>query len=494
MGPDTTASVVLEDRQVVEVALVHDDGDPRPLVEARVGGDRPVLARLDLGGRSVVLGRLLAIRLGLPSDGRTTVIDSLRIGDLELRQVHAELAWGEDLVVGVKVWQDLALAVLPSVGVVRFARGVSLVTDEQPESWVPTPDRRPFVDVVVEGGRVFVGEAPDPQWTDADLVRLAWAEADVAGAITPVARVPVPEGDPGDLLGRLRWGALAEARFAAGDLEGAAEADRSLLLSAGDRCDVWLAAGTRELRLLDPSAPETLRRARDLWERWSALTAEQRAAVRVGRSPGPGALAIEQPDGCARAVWMLRDESRVPVDPWSAARFAVDTGSEGAARLALARGAAVSAVRLALARTAAAQGREELVAAQIAEVAASDPPHPLTTALWIADHLGRERLEVVADRWLAARVVLGTVDREQLARRRVLEPGDVWTCALALVDEAPIPVAGEADCVAAALLSARRNGRGADEETARARLSAGWPDVWPDDTGPLAVRSVTEAP
>ncbi|MCA9491751.1 MAG: hypothetical protein KC621_17590, partial [Myxococcales bacterium] len=241
-------------------------------------------------------------------------------------------------------------------------------------------------------------------------------------------------------------------------------------------------------------APAAVRRAEELWERWSALTSAQRAAVRVGRSPGPGLLAIEQPDACASAVMWLRGGAPAPADPWSAARYAVDTGSEGAARFALARDAATPAVRLALARTAAAQGRDELVAAQIEAVATSDPAHPLASALWVADHLGTAPLEAVADRWLAARVVLGRADRTQVARRRVLEPGDVWTCALALVDGEPIPVAGEADCVAASLLRARIEGDRAREEAAHQRLRLGWPDVWPDDTDALAVRSVEEAP
>lgn len=126
----------------VDLPLYRGDfGDHRPLVEVQhlVGGEqRSVLAVVDLGHSWTKIGRELAYELGITpvndsirgAWAQTAVVEQLTLGDLVLRGVRVEVVAGNELVIGFGAIPQLAVAILPSEGVVRVvpaSRGMKLV-------------------------------------------------------------------------------------------------------------------------------------------------------------------------------------------------------------------------------------------------------------------------------------------------------------------------------------------------------------------------------
>lgn len=115
----------------VEVPLYRGTlGEGRPLVEARLPGDRQVLAVVDLLGRYARLGEDLAREAGIETrvtriggrPVRTAVIEELTVGELVVKRLRAEVVPGDELVIGARAL-GLSVGILPSEGVVRFAPG-----------------------------------------------------------------------------------------------------------------------------------------------------------------------------------------------------------------------------------------------------------------------------------------------------------------------------------------------------------------------------------
>lgn len=115
----------------VEVPLYRGiEGHGVPCVEAALG-DHRTLARVDAISGPTRIGAELTARLGLPvrtvrlGDDlvRITTIPTVAIGAMTLRKVRARVVGGDDLVLGLGAIDELAIALVPSEGVVRLVRG-----------------------------------------------------------------------------------------------------------------------------------------------------------------------------------------------------------------------------------------------------------------------------------------------------------------------------------------------------------------------------------
>lgn len=135
----------------------------RPAVMvAAVSGEteRRALAVIDVGHGWTRIGRRLARQLGLELEstttngvwGQITVLPEIRIGELVVRELRAEVIEGDDLILGFGALPELAVALLPSNGTVKF---------------VPAAEGRALVESVgepkalqaeKEGGYKFAGE------------------------------------------------------------------------------------------------------------------------------------------------------------------------------------------------------------------------------------------------------------------------------------------------------------------------------------------------
>jgi len=127
---------------VIEVPLVRGTvGDHRPMVAVdRKVGDKSLslLAVVDLGHGWTTIGRDLASELGIVPEAtdlwgdwaQVATVESLSIGGLTLHNLNVQVVKGDEIVLGFGAIDDLAVAVLPSQGVVKIApasEGRSLV-------------------------------------------------------------------------------------------------------------------------------------------------------------------------------------------------------------------------------------------------------------------------------------------------------------------------------------------------------------------------------
>ncbi|MCB9675755.1 MAG: hypothetical protein H6737_11595 [Alphaproteobacteria bacterium] len=117
----------------VEVPLYRGTiGDHRPMiaVDREVDGKkRSVLAIVDVGMGWTTVGRDLAGELGIVPEAtdlngewaQVATVDALSIDGVTLRELRVQVVPGDELVIGFGALDELAVAVLPSKGVVKIA-------------------------------------------------------------------------------------------------------------------------------------------------------------------------------------------------------------------------------------------------------------------------------------------------------------------------------------------------------------------------------------
>ncbi|MEZ4241148.1 MAG: hypothetical protein R3F59_34310 [Myxococcota bacterium] len=276
----------------------------------------------------------------------------------------------------------------------------------------PTPDPRGVAgalgaDLLADRGvavdpvhhRLGLAPAPAPRWQDAAAARRALLR-------------PRPRAGPAAAGRRRRagadaLGALAEARFAAGDAGAAADADEALALVAGDRRDL--------ARHRAAAAAQRGRRpGRGARPRRGAVRAlggpEPVRAERIGCGAWPG-VEVRQPARCERAAGLraLLGGPPSPLDALDPGR-ALATGQLGPMRAALGRAGATIGPARRHRRDAARRGRlEPAVARAVAAARAADDAHPLTTALVLGPALVRPAVAAVPD-WLVGRLLLAAAE------------------------------------------------------------------------------------
>ncbi|MEZ4318666.1 MAG: hypothetical protein R3F61_14225 [Myxococcota bacterium] len=142
-------------------------GDHRPMiaVDREVDGKkRSVLAVVDLGHSWTMLGRDLASELGIVPESsdlngewaQFAEIDALTIGEVTVRNLKVQVVAGDELVLGFGAIPSVAVAVLPSQGVVKIApasEGKKLVE----ATGTPLPLYRQTKGKWVEGGQKVYG-------------------------------------------------------------------------------------------------------------------------------------------------------------------------------------------------------------------------------------------------------------------------------------------------------------------------------------------------
>lgn len=458
-GPDTEVST----------PIVRGGGDGRLRVLAYVGDHLRTLAALDLSPDAPLrIGMLLRIRAGLPEPrcGRVR-IDVLRVGDVVIRGALAEEVDGEELVLGLGGLPGLGVHARPSRGEVVWMPAADarerLASVGAPAPWSlpPGPVRLPWTDLVVDPSSRLVAHRParHPTWTDADalLAPLLRDDALLGGPVTGP-----------DAFDALRWGRAAARWFALGDLPALHEADANVLAAAGDDCAALLAVAERAGRVDDAGLREAADRAASVWAGWRALTPAERERRRA-RGEGVD-------DACAAVGRFVGGAPWDEVDPWPTARLAWTERSAAAARFAIDRGVDTIALRTVLLDHALDHQGPAAARAAAQALRAPEAPHPLTRALLLAD-----RLSDLAPESLAERVVAGEAPPpELLAAAWLSRPGDPSLACLraAASPGAVVPDLPAADCLAAAVLRARRSGDQDAERAARLALARRWPDVW----------------
>lgn len=125
----------VEVAEEVDLPLYRGDlGEHRPLVQVQrtVNGEpRSVLAVVDVGHSWTKIGHNLASELRIVPEStvirgewtRVAVIDELTLGGVVIRDLPVEVVLGDDLVIGFGAIPQVAVAILPSEGVVRVVPG-----------------------------------------------------------------------------------------------------------------------------------------------------------------------------------------------------------------------------------------------------------------------------------------------------------------------------------------------------------------------------------
>ncbi len=464
----------------VHVPLLRGEGDPAVRVPAYVGDQVRTLAWLDLSpGAPIRIGLMLRIRSGLPEPRRGRVrIPVIRIGDVVLRDVEAEEVPGEDLVLGLDGLPGIGVWVRPSVGdlvwmPVEEARGrLASVGPVVPWSLPPGPAELLWTDLLIDpSARAMASRlARHPQWTDADvwLGDLLQDDALLGGEVTGP-----------DFLATVRWGRVSPRWFAIGDLEALHTSDSRLARAAAGDCEVLSGVAERAVRVQDAELLAVVTEVATLWAAWRTSAPADRERLRAA---GEG---ID--DTCAAIGRFSGGAPWDALDPWPTARLAWTEHLPAAARFATNLGVELPAHRAVLLDGLLDAGTDDAVRNAVLALQDDAAPHPLTRAVLVADRVG------ITPRTVAERVAADLpVDPDELALLALTRPGDAATdCLVAAAEPVRvIPDLPEADCLAAALVRARRTGDREGEATARAELGRRWPDVWVDDPDPSGVRTL----
>lgn len=306
----------------VEVPVVLADSDPRPRVGALVDGRR-VDTLLAMPGATSELGRLTAVRLGIPTRRRGTraVLPEVDVGGLVLHDLRVAVVAGEGLTLGLGGLPELAVVLDPSTGTARFVRdgdGADAVGEVGPEGQGPLPvDPADPADVEAVLSHRLAFRPSTGGWAmePADAVRYldprpgqraalevraeGWERPDLG--VDPEAVSPLA-GDPGVAWRADRFDELARARFGLGALDGAVEAAVAGAGWAGDRCAPWLTLGEGLLRGGAP--PEGIEAVKGVPLEAEAVLAHARHLLLAWTEQPPSTrgagFAVRQPEGCER--------------------------------------------------------------------------------------------------------------------------------------------------------------------------------------------------
>lgn len=154
----------VEVQGAVELPLLRGEQSlfrPSVMVQSVIDGKSSnALAVIDLGHDWTRLGSRLARRLGIETESTTlhgswtriAVIPELHLGGVVLRDLQVEVVEGDDLIVGFGTIPELAVAILPSKGVVK------LVPQAEGEALLASVGESMPVTKLKPGGFKFAGE------------------------------------------------------------------------------------------------------------------------------------------------------------------------------------------------------------------------------------------------------------------------------------------------------------------------------------------------
>lgn len=548
-APVRTTLGQVGDAVAIDVPLIRGEGDTRPRVAVHLAEDeRPILAVLDLGGEGIHIGSTMAARLGLTVRHGRAHLDLLRIGEVLVEGAIAEVGRPEELRIGVGALSDLGVAVLPSEGMVRFARDADGLLARIGPSIAVAPGlrmrwrergtvRTAEVGDAVPAGVTGASQAEGLLRLQSDRARSTLGAGVLGEALQlqvtiSVAGIEVP-------LVALRDEGLADPRSTVpGELGADALASLDLAVGGG-RLAVreapeahWTDADTVRRSWLEAEAPGwDAIRARRGWTELAelrratgdidgALAADAALEPLIGdrcelwlaiglhrlRAGAPGATEALDRSADAYATWValgpeLRDRVRYGRKlPAVVSSTRQPVACEQASGVAQGLPETEAGLRAAGAYTvlSARHPNAEPSRAWARTVAGQADPHPLTTAWLLGPELVAVALDASPD-WIAGRLATAawtsTVPEDlgrEVARMAVLRPGDPSVACqvalhAALVSDEAIPTGTiEADCLAAAILVALNRGDAEIAGVTRSLFHARWPDLVPDDAGGVA--------